>query len=148
MYLPLEHSRDIDLIALWEDRILRVQVKTSTVFRNGRYEATLATRGGNRSWSGLVKTFCPTQCDYLFVLTGDGRRWFIPATVVDGGCLIRLGGPKYADYEVEPGDTLEAMAAPRIATLAAAPAGFPSGQRGCAVNAMALPSQVRILPPP
>src|SRR5664280_3058616 len=27
-------------------------------------------------------------------------------------------------------------------------AGFPSGQRGCAVNALALPSEVRILPPP
>ncbi len=31
-----------------------------------------------------------------------------------------LGGPKYADYETEPGDSLQAMAAPRIATLAAA----------------------------
>ena len=32
--------------------------------------------------------------------------------------------------------------------LTAVPAGFPSGQRGGAVNALALPSQVRILPPP
>jgi hypothetical protein len=31
---------------------------------------------------------------------------------------------------------------------AAARGGFPSGQRGGAVNALALPSQVRILPPP
>src|SRR5262249_58609326 len=32
--------------------------------------------------------------------------------------------------------------------LTAGQAGFPSGQRGGAVNALALPSQVRILPPP
>ena len=120
MYLPLEHSPDIDLIALWEQRVLRVQVKTSTVFRNERFEVTLATRGGNQSWSGLVKTFSPRRCDYLFVHTGDGRRWFIPSAAVDGGCRIRLGGPKYALYEVEPGETLQAMAAPRIATLATA----------------------------
>ena len=84
VYLPLEHSPDIDLIALWAHRVLRVQVKTSTVFRNERFEVCLATRGGNRSWSGLVKIFSPERCDYLFVHTGDGRRWFIPSAAVDG----------------------------------------------------------------
>ena len=37
---------------------------------------------------------------------------------------------------------------PRRARLPGRSAGFPSGQRGAAVNRMALPSQVRILPPP
>ncbi len=148
MYLPLGHSPDIDLMALWDGQALRVQVKTSNVLRNGRYQVTLATRGGNPSWSGLVKNFCSTRCDYLFVHTGAGRRWFIPSAWVDGGAGIALGGPKYAEYEVDPGENLEALAAPRIATLAAARAGFPSGQRGVAVNHVVLPSQVRILPPP
>jgi hypothetical protein len=46
--------------------------------------------------------------DYLFVHVGDGRRWYIPSWVVDGGCSIHLGGPKYAEYEIEPGDPLRA----------------------------------------
>ena len=44
--------------------------------------------------------------DYLFVLVGDGRRWFIPAGRVDGGSGLRLGGPKYAEFEVERGDPI------------------------------------------
>ena len=118
VYLPFEHSPDVDLVADLEDRLIRVQVKTSTVLRHGRWEVALATRGGNQSWSGLVKNFSPTQCDVLFVHAGDGRRWYIPSDCVEGATGICLGGPKYAEYEVEPGETLEAMAAPRIARLA------------------------------
>lgn len=118
VYLPFEHSPDVDLVADFGDRLIRVQVKTSTVLRNGRFEVTLATRGGNQSWSGLVKNFSATRCDHLFVHVGDGRRWFIPSPSVDGATGILLGGPKYADYEVERGDPLEVMAAPRIARLA------------------------------
>ena len=79
VFLPFEHSPDVDLVADLEGRLIRVQVKTSTVYRNNRFEVSLATRGGNQSWSGVVKNFCPTQCDYLFVHGGDGRRWFIPS---------------------------------------------------------------------
>ena len=63
----------------------------------------LCTRGGNQSWSRIVKRFSPTRCDRLFVLVADGRRWFIPAAIVAGTTAITLGGPKYAEYEVEPG---------------------------------------------
>jgi hypothetical protein len=34
----------------------------------------ISTRGGNQSWSGVVKYLEPSRCDYLFVLAGDGRR--------------------------------------------------------------------------
>jgi hypothetical protein len=118
VYLPFEHSPDVDLIADFGEEIARIQVKTSTVERKDRFEVTLATRGGNQSWSGVVKNFCSTRCHYLFVHTGGGRRWFIPSTAVEGATGIILGGPKYEAYEVEPGETLQAMAAPRIATLA------------------------------
>jgi hypothetical protein len=59
--------------------------------------------GGNRSWNGLVKRFSAARCDWLFVLVGDGRRWFIPANEVDGGTAVCLGGPKYSEFEVNPG---------------------------------------------
>ncbi len=92
-----------DLIADIGGRLVRVQVKTSRFFRNGRWEIVLATRGGNRSWSGLVKRFTADRSDFVFVHVADGRRWFIPSPAIGGETAIRLGGPKYAGFEVEPG---------------------------------------------
>ncbi|MGA9876659.1 MAG: group I intron-associated PD-(D/E)XK endonuclease [Solirubrobacteraceae bacterium] len=106
IYLPLGHSPHCDLIAEKTGILMRVQVKTCTVFRGGRWEVTLCTRGGNQSWNGLVKHLDPKQIDYLFVLVGDGRRWFIPAGAVAGGTGILLGGPKYAGFEVDSGRPL------------------------------------------
>ncbi|MDE3133964.1 MAG: hypothetical protein KGL15_07860 [Acidobacteriota bacterium] len=111
VFKPIFESPDYDLIADFSDGPpVRVQVKTSTCWRNGRYEVTLATRGGNQSWSGLVKTLDSSRCDALFVHVGDGRRWYIPAAELGGGQGIRLGGPKYAAYEVEPGAPLQSRA--------------------------------------
>jgi len=112
VYFPLFTNSDVDLIADFGDRIDRVQVKTSTCWRGNRWEVTLATRGGNQSWSGLVKRLDAARCDALFVHVDDGRRWYIPATVLGGGSGILLGGPKYADYEVEPGAPLQARPPP------------------------------------
>ncbi len=53
-----------------------------------------------------MKRLDPTRYDYLFVVVGDGRRWFIPADRVDAGNIVRLGGPNYADWEIEPGTPL------------------------------------------
>jgi hypothetical protein len=106
VFTPIGHSPDYDLIADFGDRLVRVQVKTSTCFRNGRWEVTLATRGGNQSWSGLVKLLDPTRCDAVFVHVGDGRRWYIPVSALGGGSGILLGGPKYAEFEVGSGAPL------------------------------------------
>jgi hypothetical protein len=106
------------MVALDEEaRVHRVQVKTSSVRRKGRWEVMICTRGGNRSWNGLVKRFSPVRCDRLFVVAGDGRRWFIPARSVEGGVGITLGGPKYAEFEVERGRTLAEMNGREIAIL-------------------------------
>ena len=66
----------------------------------------MCTRGGNQSWNGVTKKLSADRCDYLFVLVGDGRRWFIPAAHFGGGVSLRLGGPKYERFEVEPGDPI------------------------------------------
>ncbi len=103
-HAPFHSAPDYDLIADLDGELLRVQVKTcASLTPKGHYAVAICTRGGNRSWSGLVKRFSPTRCDRLFVLVGDGRRWFIPAEAVEGTTVIVLGGPKYAAYEVEPG---------------------------------------------
>jgi hypothetical protein len=106
VWYPLGHSPDVDLVTRIDGRLVGVQVKTATVFRKGRYEVTICTRGGNQSWSGVVKHFSHQRCDWLFVLVADGRRWFIPARAVGGGSGIRLGGPKYAEYVIEAGRPL------------------------------------------
>jgi hypothetical protein len=110
VFLPFGHSPDTDLVADLCGRLCRIQVKTSTVrIKNGRYAVTLATRGGNQSWSGLVKRFGSERCDYLFVLVADGRQWLIPAEAVEGGASIIVGGPKYAAYEVDRGLAITEM---------------------------------------
>jgi len=104
--IPFGHSPHYDLVADFDGRLARVQVKTSTCRHKGRWSVTVCTRGGNRSWSGLVKELDLEQFEYLFVLVADGRQWFIPADRVEGGRRINLGGPKYSDFEVEQGDPI------------------------------------------
>lgn len=41
--------------------------------------------------------------DALVVVTGDGRRWCIPAGDVDNRRGILIGGPKYERFEVAAG---------------------------------------------
>ncbi|HEY2718363.1 MAG TPA: group I intron-associated PD-(D/E)XK endonuclease [Solirubrobacteraceae bacterium] len=106
VFFPIGHSPDCDLVVDDGCALQRVQVKTTTQLHKRRWVVTLCTRGGNRSWNGLVKHFSSSRCDSLFVLVADGRRWFMPADAVGGGSGMLLGGPKYATYEVEPGRPL------------------------------------------
>lgn len=103
---PIGHSPDWDFIAELAGRLLRIQVKTSISFGHGRWSVSVCTRGGNQSWNGLVKRFDPRSCDFLFVVVGDGRRWCIPSDALVGKTRIALGGPRYAEFEVEPGRAL------------------------------------------
>src|SRR4051794_18519035 len=75
----LGNCPDYDVVAERDSRLIRVQVKTTRCLVNARWRVTLATRGGNQSWNGLVKRFSSDRCDYLYVHTAPGRRWFIPS---------------------------------------------------------------------
>ena len=103
---PVGHSPDWDLVVEWHECLYRVQVKTTTQHRHNRWYTFICTRGGNQSWNGLSKRFAASRCDFLFVHAADGRRWVIPAASVEGTTGICLGGPKYAQWEVERGDPL------------------------------------------
>ncbi len=155
VFAPLGHSRDVDLIALLDGNLLRIQVKTSTQQSSTpagsqRCSVNLATAGGNRSWSGKVKRMDPDRFDFLFVLTGEGRRWCIPATALEAANSISLGGDKYSGYEVEPVAPIRPLVYSEAPSLDCQPrlGEYPSGQRMATVNRPAQPSQVRILPPP
>lgn len=155
-WTPIGHSPDVDLVAQLDDVFTRIQVKTSTQLvatseGQARWNVAIATSGGNRSWSGLTKKFDCTVIDYLFALVGDGRRWFIPASVIEGDRQITLGGAKYSEFEIEATAPLEAVVYPDENTnrIGFSPLGeCQSGQMDSAVNRAAMPTQVRILPPP
>ena len=108
-YLPFGQSPDVDVVADFGDGFVGVQVKTCTRrVGTGRFCVMICTKGGNQSWNGTVRLFSAERCDFLFVLTADGRRWFVPSDRIDGATAITLGGPKYAEYEIEPGSPIVA----------------------------------------
>jgi hypothetical protein len=153
--LPVGHSPDFDLIAYVNGWLLRVQVKTSTqqmTTQEGQERSVVAlvTSGGNQSWNGSRKKADPSRFDYLFALTADGRRWFIPSTMLEAETAVTLGGPKYATFEIEPGGAITGLVYGTDGSIEspAASGEYPSGQRMAPVKRPAMPSQVRILPPP
>ena len=95
--IPIGNSSHWDLVAEFEGSLLRVQVKTCTCLVRTRWAVTLCTRGGNQSWNGLVKRLDPSRYDYLFVLVGDGRRWFIPSDRVAGASHLRTWRPEICE---------------------------------------------------
>ncbi len=147
VFLPLGHSPDVDLIADFVGRVIRVQVKTSvcrTRTPNGheRFEVQLATLGGNQSWSGRVKAFKPERADALFVLVGDGRRWLIPSSEIESTTSVHLGGPKHSEFEIEPTTSIDELV---LATKASLESDSPRGSAGvwragpaCKVGALVL----------
>jgi hypothetical protein len=155
VWIPLGHSPDVDLMAEVDGKLLRVQVKTST-YRlttpdgHSRWAVSVSTSGGNQSWNRTTKVFDSALVDRLFVLVGDGRRWFIPAAFVESSRRLSLGGNKYSEFEVERGLPIEHLVYP-----SSDPDGFGpmpgeclSGQKEQTVNLPAMPTQVRILSPP
>jgi hypothetical protein len=72
VFLPIGHSPDIDLITVIDNRVMRVQVKTSTQFHGNRWEVAVCTRGGNRSWNGLVKYLDPSHTTAYLSWSGMG----------------------------------------------------------------------------
>ena len=153
--LPVGHSPHYDLIADANGRLLRVQVKTSTglgftASGQSRFPTSLATSGGNQSWNGVAKPIDVGRVDYLFALTGGGRRWFIPTPMLEAHRQIVLAGPKYSEFEIEPGRPISGLVYSTKPPLesSADQGEYPSGQRMAAVNRPAMPSQVRLLPPP
>ena len=158
VWVPFTHSPHVDLMAEWDAGPVRVQVKTSTYkwrpkAGGDRWKVSICTNGGNQSWTGLTKKFDSAKVDYLFVLVGDGRRWFIPARYVEAAREVTLGGAKYSEFEIERGTPFEELIygtgpANTIGAATPLPGECQSGQMDVTVNHTAMPTQVRILPPP
>ena len=101
VFVPLGHFPDYDLVADWGEGAMRVQVKTSPVVVKNRWRLAVCTMGGNQSWNGLVKRLDPSRYDYHFAL-GATVAGGCPSGEVRGGRCIYLGGPTYANLELDP----------------------------------------------
>jgi hypothetical protein len=114
VWVPFGHNPDYDLVAGRGDSLFRIQVKTSTQHLKDRWSVAICTRGGNQSWNKVVKRLEPTRYDYLFIVVADWRCWFIPSTEMDAQSCIRVGGPKYAKFEVDPPQPFSTAAVERL----------------------------------
>jgi bifunctional DNA-binding transcriptional regulator/antitoxin component of YhaV-PrlF toxin-antitoxin module len=156
IWIPFGHSPSVDLMAELDGQLLRIQVKTSTLKvrtkKDGvHWTVAIATSGGNRSWGGSTKLFDSAAVDFLFVVVGDGRRWFLPAGSIEGARTLSLGGAKYSELEVETGTPLEPLVygdGNQIRIGAIGLGECQSGQMDSTVNRAATPTEVRILSPP
>jgi hypothetical protein len=100
VFTPLGDFPYYDLVAEKEDRLYKVQAKTS--FHEaypGIYQVQLATNGGNRSGTGKTKYFDPTKVDYVFILTDADEMYFIPSCDIASKKCINLG-ERYEEYRV------------------------------------------------
>jgi hypothetical protein len=97
IYVPLGHSPDCDIVAESQGTLLRVQVKTSTQWRNDRWEVTLCTRGGNQSWSGMVKRFTETDAigfSFTSEMVAAGSSLRMRSRAAAGSCSAGRSTPR------------------------------------------------------
>ena len=77
VYLPLTDSQEDDLVVKINGRLCSVQIRTTYYElepNSGRYALNLRVMGGNRSGEGKVKHFDPSEVDFVFALTDDGKK--------------------------------------------------------------------------
>ena len=98
--LPLTDSQDYDLVLDIDGSLCKVQVKTcSRLTSSGNYEVQLSVKGGNRSGIGKIKKFDHSKVDFLFILTDDGRRYFISTKDFSSEHTLTLSN-KYYKFQV------------------------------------------------
>lgn len=95
---PLCDSAKYDLIVERDGVIKRIQVKTGSFSRDGKYEVTISTKGGNRSFT-TIQNRVDGDYDELFVLIETGECWMIPESVLPKTCIVPQA-PKFSQYRV------------------------------------------------
>ena len=74
--IPLNDTQDYDLVVDKDGVLQRVQVKSTSVFRNGAYHVSLRSCGGTKGTP--YKTVIHSEADLLFVLCEDRSMFLIP----------------------------------------------------------------------
>jgi hypothetical protein len=98
--IPLNDTQKYDLVVDLNNKLQRVDVKTSTNLQpSGSYSVQLRNTGGS-SGKSKIRLFDNTKIDYLFILTGNGKMYLIPSKDIEAINSISVGN-KYSEYEVK-----------------------------------------------
>lgn len=99
--MPLTDSQAYDLVAEKDNRLYRVQVKTTRFKRTqtSNYQVNFRTNGGNKTGS-TSKKLDRELVDYVFVMTQDNVCYFIPILQVYEKLSINLC-EKYSSFIIE-----------------------------------------------
>lgn len=89
--IPLNDVQDYDLVVEIDGVLKKVQVKTTRYLSRGKYKVQL---------NGSGKHFCDNQSDYLFIVDGNGTKYFIPKSEVNVRTGIVLGS-NYSQFIVD-----------------------------------------------
>jgi len=97
--IPLNDTQPYDLVVELNNELKRISVKTSNnKTQYNTYVVNLRNCGGS-SGKNKNRPFNNNTCDYVFVLTGDNKTYFIPSNKIDNVNSINIG-KKYTEYEV------------------------------------------------
>lgn len=98
--IPLTDSQPYDLIIDNDNRVERVQVKTTTLRDPyGCYLVSLQTVGCNTK-EVVKRDFHPTDYEWLFVVCGDACVYMIPTEAITARTQVYLGR-KYEAFRLE-----------------------------------------------
>ncbi|HET6731126.1 group I intron-associated PD-(D/E)XK endonuclease [Mycobacterium sp.] len=88
VFVPVADCARYDLIVDTGERLLRVEVKTSSQVKG---EFTLRTMGGNQSWSGIIKKLSEADCDKVFLHhVGTGKEREFDISELAGRSSVKL----------------------------------------------------------
>lgn len=96
--IPLTDSQEYDIIVDFDGCLKKIQVKTASYKRNGFYEVTIKTCGGNKS-NHIIKKFDGGMVDYMFIITVSGEKYLIP-TNNDFPCHSLKLGKRYDSFKL------------------------------------------------
>lgn len=97
--IPLNDTQDYDLIVDKNDRLLKIQVKSSGCkTKYGKYQVALRSCGGTKGKT--YKTVIHTMVDFIFILTADRAMYMIPIKEIQNKATLNICA-KYDKYKVE-----------------------------------------------
>ena len=96
--IPLNDTQDYDLIVDKDNKLKKVQVKsTGCKTKYGNYQVALKSCGGTKGTT--YKTVIETKVDEIFVLTGNLNKYVIPIDDIFNKSTINMCN-KYSKYLV------------------------------------------------
>ena len=94
--IPLNDTQDYDLIVEKDDKLQKVQVKSTGCFgKGGNYQVALKSCGGTKGKT--YKTIIDTNIDLVFILTADQKMYLIPKSEIFAVSTLSLCS-KYDKY--------------------------------------------------